>query len=249
MRAPSRARRHFMSASQLNAGVMQTAVVAAGSIVAILATFLSGSLWPWEAFLRQNYLGPDTESGYSPTYRNRFRTAWVGMPEDLLRDDAEGLYYSENGRRMVSTADGKSHSATVSAAFRQALDDVLACAPHLRPHRDDLFPWEIVPTEDGAVTSFFMNRYLSRKPGYALHLSSFIVMDPRGCTTPDIQPKEVDLDYGGPNRQVWDLLTLRGDQFVIVACHEYEEQSFEVYGLAAGRWKRVLRFAFATLGS
>jgi hypothetical protein len=138
---------------------MQTAVIAAGWIVTLLGALSGGSEWPWEAFLRQNYLGPDAslETGYSPTYRNRFRTAWVGTPLKLLRNETEDLYYSEKGRRMVSTPGANGTLPTVTADLQRALDDVLECVPRLRQYRDDLFPWEVVPTEDGAVTSFFMN--------------------------------------------------------------------------------------------
>lgn len=216
----------------------------------LLGALLGSSVWPWEAFLRQNYLGPDTrlETGYSPTYRNRFRTAWVGKPVDPLGHEVDAYYYSEKRRRMISTPTGQRPLGPVTAAFERALAEVLECAPRLRRYRDDLFPWEVVPTEHGAVTSFFMTKHLSTKPGHALQLSSFVVRTARGCTSPEIQPQEVDLDYGGPNRQVWDLLTLRGEQFVVVACHEYEAQSIELYRLHEIRWKRVLEFEFATLG-
>jgi len=93
-------------------------------------------------FFGQNYLGPDAslETGYSPTYRNRFRTTWAGTPVTLLRDETDGLHYGEKGRRKVSTPGANDHLATVTPDFQRALDDVLECVPHLRQYRDDLSP-------------------------------------------------------------------------------------------------------------
>jgi hypothetical protein len=221
----------------------------AWSLIGLLAS--GAAPVPSEQSLRANYTSLDPrgyETGYARIATSRFRQAWLVAREEL--SPYEPYYYrSSSGQRLELSEDGMQKPFAPSAAFLDAVERVIHCAPQLAAYRNELFAPERVRLANGdEIISFYLYRFRDARDEAPLWLSSFVLMDDGACATPSEGPTPVDLDYGGETLELWDVFEFRGQMSVLAQAYAYEAHGMRLFRRDTNGFSEVLGFWFAFLG-
>jgi hypothetical protein len=217
--------------------------------------------WPWQEFVWVYYVADNSpyKDGYPKRAANRFRLLWDAQVAATLPESEPYVsYLSRNGHREVRTETGDSPVSfrpfVPTEAFDRALAEFLECRPDLAPLKSEIYIAERVTSAAGTFTTAFLERSLEDSDSY-VHLVTIAYRGPSGCAATSEQPATIDLssriavdEHGGYDRRVWDVLWLRGRQYLVTLQEDYEYRCFQVYRVRSGALEPVAHVPIACLG-
>jgi hypothetical protein len=197
-----------------------------------------------EPFLLANYVVRSDTYGREPGHR--FRALWVSRTQSLV-DNRGGAWLATDlrGRRvrwLPDVAEGKPWSPVDPVAFDALVREVTTCAPELAGFSGDVFPSEIVEFPRGRVVSFYIRRQaVANNPLQAFFLSSMVLQLDGRCLSLGEVPRDFDVETDSVSRTFWDIVSFRGDEYVVISRHGYEHAELEAYRVEGSRLTLVLQ--------
>jgi hypothetical protein len=213
--------------------------------------------WHWNEFLRLYYVADNAPytDGYPRRPAARFRVLGDVQTAALLPEvGLHTSYVSRRGRRLIRRNDGDSPTTeqefVPSEAFEDTLAEFVNCRPDLAPLEPELYVTERIVTRAGTFISAFLQRSDSD-----LSLVTIVLRSASGCAVTSERPAVVDAEsrksvdgHGGYSRQLWDIVPVRDQEYVVALQQDYEARCFQVYRISGNSLEPVAHVSFACLG-
>lgn len=213
--------------------------------------------WSWDEYLRLNYVADNAPytDGYPRRPAGRFRLLGDVQTAALLPEGGPQVsYVSHAGRQLVRRHEGDlattEQEFVPSPAFQSALAEFVNCRPDLLPLEPELYLTERIATRAGTFISAFLQQSDSD-----LSLVTVVLRSSSGCAVTSERPARVDAEsrkavnfHGGYSRQLWDIVVVGGQEYVVALQEDYEARCFQVYRISVNSLEPVAHISFACLG-